>query len=179
MKKMLILIMIIILVGCSNLKNADNAENNTLNKSPETEITFSDIVEVSSVICTGKIIDSRDIDKNIKAVNIAVTSEYKGTIDDTSIELYTQESLKSGYIYVFFLYENSAKNKEGIDYDLLSVASFYEHDDNTMSIVYDETLNLDVDYKNIDEISELKEYIQKESFLQEQMDGSEEQQDLD
>lgn len=158
---LLILVIVIASAGCSKSENANNAENNTFDKSPESEITLSDIIEASSVICAGKIIDSREIDNNMEAVNIAVTRELKGAIEDTedtSIELYTQESLQSGYIYIFFLCDNSEEGKESIKYDLLSIASFNEHDG---TILYDEALILDVDYKNIDEIAKLKEYIQK------------------
>lgn len=160
MKKMLLLVLVIVIAttGCSKSENANNAENNTLDESPESEITLSDIIEASSVICVGKIIDSRDIDKNMTAVNIAVTSELKGAIEETKIELYLQKSLQSGYIYIFFLCENSEKSKESIKYDVLSIASYNEYDG---TILYDEALILDVDYKNIDGIKELKEYIQK------------------
>jgi hypothetical protein len=136
----------------STAGNADKAENDASDTSPESDMTLSDIIEASSVICAGKIIDGRDIDQNTKAVNVAVTRELKGAIEETKIELYTQKPLRPGYMYIFFLCENSRK------YNVLSIASCDEYDG---TILYDEALVLDVDYENIDKIAELKEYIQK------------------
>ncbi len=138
----------------STAGNADNAENNASDTSPESDMTLSGIIEASSVICAGKIIDGRDIDQNTKAVNVAVTRELKGAVEETEIELYTQKPLRPGYVYIFFLCENSKK------YDILSIASYDEYDG---TIQYDEALILDVDYENIDKIAELKEYIRKGS----------------
>jgi hypothetical protein len=132
--------------------NTDNAENDASDTSPEPDTTLSDIIEASSVICAGKIIDGRDIDQNTKAFNVAVTRELKGAIEETKIELQTQKPLRPGYIYIFFLCENSKK------YDILSIASCDEYDG---TVLYDEALALDVDYESIDKIAELKEYIQK------------------
>ncbi len=120
----------------------------------ESGLTLTDITESSSVICMGKIIDGRAVDKNMKAFNIAVTSELKGAAEGTRIEIHTQKSFQAGSIYIFFL----AKGKDSIEYDLLSIASYNEHDG---KISYDEALILDVGYENIDKIDELYEYIQR------------------
>jgi hypothetical protein len=133
-------------------KNADNAENDAFDKSPEPDTTLSGIIEASSVICAGKIIDGRDIDQNTKAFNIVVTSELKGAIEKAKIELYTQKPLRPGYIYIFFLREDSKK------YDILSIASCDEYNG---TILYDESLVLDIDYEGIDQITELREYIRE------------------
>ncbi len=168
-KKIIIFILLLVsLLGSLILFIEKQKENDLRNKNISElnkKITLSNLVQTSSNICLGKIMGISDGETTTKRLHVRITKEIKGDIKEKTIILPTDKIFNGGDIYIFFLRNfNEEENNKTKKYETLSIASFLKQKSGETKIKYDDLIELDVDYVDIDDVHKLKDYIAEQGL---------------